>query len=186
MQKLRDGCNMNSDIFLTGMVSGATILLGVFIADWLRRLRDRVELLKRNVLDMRWYLAQTIDYLSTYILEGYGKGSSVKRAQEEREFWTMGKSADGTLKSIVYSPRWPQRNAKKIREAAIRLLVCTGAAINECEESRTLLHHEEIAEMRALYFELQKLVLSKDLLDYRNSLLAKKQREIQARKQGRD
>jgi hypothetical protein len=177
---------MNSEIFLSGMVSGVTILLGVFIADWLRRLRERVELLKHNVLDMRWYLAQTIDYLSTYILEGYGKGSSVERTQDEREFWSMGKSADGTLKSIVYSPRWPQRNAKKIREAAIRLLVCIGAAINECEESRTLLHHEEIDEIHTLYFELQKLVLSKDLLDYRSSLLAIKQKEIQAKKRSRE
>lgn len=177
---------MNSDILLSGMVSGATILLGVFIADWLRRLRDRVEQLKHNVLDMRWYLAQTIDYLSTYILEGYGKGTSVKQTQDERDFWLMGKSADGTLKAIVYSPHWPQRNAKKIREAAIRLLVCVGAAVNECEESKTLLHNEEIVELRTLYIKLQELVLSKDLVEYRSSLLAIKQKEIQARKQSRN
>jgi hypothetical protein len=177
---------MNSDIVLSGLVSGATILLGVFTADWLRRLRDSSEQLKHNVLDMRWYLAQTIDYLSTYILQGYGKGTNAEEAQYEREFWLMGKSADGTLKSIVYSPRWPQRNAKKIREAAIRLLVCVAAAINECEESKTLLHSEEIAEIRTLYGKLQELVLSKDLLAYRSSLLATKQKEIRSRKQSRN
>ena len=173
---------MNSDIVLSGLVSGTTILLGVFIADWLRRLRDRAEQLKHNVLDMRWDLAQTTDYLSTYILQGFGKGTNVAEAQYERDFWLMGKSAEGTLKSIVYSPRWPQRNAKETREAAIRLLVCVGAAINECEETKTLLHSEEIAEIQALYDKLQEIVLPEDLLAYRSNLIAAKQKEIRARK----
>jgi hypothetical protein len=95
-------------------------------------------------------------------------------------------SLDGKIKYIIYSTRWPQRNAKQIREAGVRLTVFGSAVGNECGESRTLLHREELNEIHTLYYELSNLVLGKDLTEYRKGLMDIKQKEIQARKQSRD
>lgn len=177
---------MNSDIVLSGLISGATILLGVFTADWLRRLRNRVERAKLDITDIWWGLQQIIDYLSTQNLKSYHPSAGVKQTEEEREFWLSVMSTDGKIKYIYHSTRWPQRNAKKIREVGVRLVACAGANVNECGESRALLHKEERDEILTLFFELQKLVLGKDLTESRTSLRDKKQKEIQGRKQGRD
>ena len=174
---------MNRDIVLSGLISGATILLGVFTADWLRRLRNRVERAKLEVTDIWWGLGQITDYLSTHYLESYSPSSGVQQTQDEREFWLTVMSTDGKIKYIYHSTRWPQRNAKKIIEAGVRLVACAGANVNECGDSRSLLHQEERDEIFALFFELQKLVLGKDLTDQRTTLRDEKQKEIQRRKQ---
>ena len=177
---------MNRDIVLSGLISGVTILLGVFAADWLRRLRNRVEQSKRDVTDVWWGLEQIIDYLSTHILESYNASSGVKQSQDEIDFWLTVKSTDGKIKYIYHSTRWPQRKAKEIKEAGVRLVACAGANVNECGDSRTLLNREERDEIRSLYYELQNLVLGKDLTEYRFELRDKKQKEIQERKQRRN
>ena len=177
---------MNSDIVLSGMISGATILLGVFTADWLRRLRNRVERSKLAVTDIWWGLEQITDYLSTHYLESYNTSDGVKQSQDEREFWLTVRSTDGKIMYLYHSTRWPQRDAKQIIEAAVRLVACAGANVNACGESRTLLQQEERHEIHTLYFELENLVLGKDLTEYRTGLRGKKQKEIQARKQSRD
>ena len=177
---------MHSDIVLSGLISGATILLGVFTADWLRRFRNREERAKLDVTDIWWNLQLIINYLSTQYLEDYHPGLGVKQTEEEREFWQVVMSTDGKIKYIYHSTRWPQRNAKQIREVGVRLVACAGANVNECGESRALLHKEERDEILTLFFELQKLVLGKDLTESRTSLRDKKQKEIQGRKQGRD
>ena len=177
---------MNSDTVLTGLISGATILLGVFTADWLRRLRNRVERSKLEVVDIWWGLEQILDYLSTHFLESYTPSSGVKQTHDEREFWLTVMSTDGKIMYLYHSTRWPQRNAKKIIEASVRLVACAAANVNSCGYSRTLLHQEERNETRTLFFELQNLVLGKDLTEYRRSLTDNKEKEIQARKQSRE
>jgi hypothetical protein len=177
---------MNSDIVLTGLISGATILLGVVTADWLRRLRNRIERAKLDVTDIFWGLGMITDYVSTHYLESYKASTGVKQPQEERDFWLTVMSTDGKIKYIYHSTRWPQRNAKKIREAGVRLVACASANVDECGESRTLLQPEELAEIFALFYDLQKLVLGRNLTEARSSLREAKVKEIQARKQNRN
>jgi hypothetical protein len=177
---------MNNDIFLTGLISGGTILLGVFTADWLRRLRNRVERSKLDVTDIWWGLQQITDYLSTHYLESYNQSSRTPQTEEEKEFWSIVMSTDGKIKYMYHSTRWPQRNAKRINEIAVRLVACAGGNVNACGYSRTLLHQEERDELFTLFFELQNLVLGKDLTEYRIGLREKKQKEIQARMLSRE
>ena len=186
MRELGDGSYMNSDILLSGLTGGVTVLIGVFTADWLRRLRNRVERSKLDVTDIWWGLGQIIDYLSTHYLESYSPASGVQQTQDEREFWLTVMKTDGKIKYIYHSTRWPQRNAKQINEAAVRLVACAGANVNECGYSRSFLHQEERNEILALFFELQNLILGKGLTEYRTGLRDNKQKEIQARKRSRE
>ena len=82
---------MKTDIFLSGLVSGLTILLGVIAAEWLRRLRDRISYTRRVVTDISVSKTNFISYLGDHLIEAYDFGSSEisKGMREFREAFQM-------------------------------------------------------------------------------------------------
>jgi hypothetical protein len=75
---------MKSDIVLSGIVSGATILLGVLIADWLRRFRNRVDQTRHAVRELLTPLNMVADFLAGNILEGYDFANDAFLTQGEK------------------------------------------------------------------------------------------------------
>ena len=82
---------MKTDIFLSGLVSGLTILLGVIAAEWLKRLRDRISYTRRVVSEIAVRKMNFVSYLRDHLLETYDLGSSEisKGTHEFREVMHM-------------------------------------------------------------------------------------------------
>lgn len=150
---------MKIDILLSGLVSGLTILLGVLVADWLKRLRDRIEDSRRRASVILVILADLMDYLAFHLLEG-GYQEGVERSRDEKEFTDYFNEIIKEIETLAEVPRWPQQNAKQIREAAHHLIICILANTYHCRAKKILLQRENIEELTTLAFDLRDLTRS--------------------------
>jgi hypothetical protein len=143
------------DILLSGVASGLTILLGVITADWLKRLRDRTEYTRRVVLDITMGIRICTDYLAGHLLETFHFSNDSLMSLEERDFFGTYYSLAKELRELSESPRWPQRNARRIRETAVALRVCLIANQNHCGIYKVLLNKHSAEELFRLEWELR-------------------------------
>jgi hypothetical protein len=143
------------DILLSGVVSGLTILLGVITADWLKRLRDRTEYTRRVVLDITMGIRICTDYLAGHLLETFHFSNESRMSLDERNFFETYYSLAKDMRELSESPRWPQRNARRIRETAVALRVCLIANQNHCGIYKTLLNQESAEELFLLEWDLR-------------------------------
>ena len=146
---------MKTDILLSGLVSGLTILLGVITADWLKRLRDRAAHTRRIVLDIMESVRVYTDYLAGHHLERFSFSSESRTSQGERSFWDTYIFLIKELRDLSESPRWPQRNARGIREAAVVLRVCLIANLEHCGNYKVLLHQNNAEELFQLEYDMR-------------------------------
>lgn len=141
---------MKIDILLSGLASGLTILLGVITADWLKRLRDRTEYTRRIVLNIMQSVRVFTDYLAGHHLDTFGFSNESRMSQGERTFWDTYIFLQKELRDLSELPRWPQRNARGIREAAVALRVCVIANSNHCGTYQVLLQQNNAEELSQL------------------------------------
>ena len=123
---------MKTDILLTGLVSGLTILLGVITAEWLKRLRDRISYTRRIVFDISICKLIFVSYLEDNLIEPFSYTSS-KTSEELREFKESVHVLVKELRDLSEVPKWPQRNARRIRQAAYNFRICLLASLQHCE-----------------------------------------------------
>jgi hypothetical protein len=163
------------DIFLSGLVSGLTILLGVIFADWLKRLRDRVEASRLTASVILVKLGDYMDYLVCHTLEGDFL-DGVEKSRDEKEFIACFNEIIQEIETLAELPRWPQQNARQIREAANHLVICILANTYHCRAKRVRLQPENIKELTDLAFDLRDLNRSSlDRKTLRSSVLDKRE-----------
>jgi hypothetical protein len=146
---------VKTDILLTGLVSGLTILLGVITADWLKRLRDRINYTRRITTDISHSVRKYIEYLGSQLSPRIEIGISFSRSQDENELIENFNFLLRELRDLSEIPRWPQRNARRIRQAAFDFRICVFANFEHCRIHQVLLHEENADELRRLELALR-------------------------------
>lgn len=98
---------------LSGVIGGLTIILGMITAEWLRSSREKVEetRLRYEILDRLWdrCMFNAEEFFDSPFLE--------VNAQLNEDF----NKISHTIILMARTTRWPQPNAKKIREQATEL-----------------------------------------------------------------
>ena len=176
---------MKTDIFLSGLVSGLTILLGVIAAEWLKRLRDRISYTRRVVTEIAVYKLNYISYLRDHLIEAYYYGS-LENSKGRREFFETFQMLSTELRDLSEIPRWPQRNARQIRQAATNFRICLFANMEHCIEHQVLLHQENAEELKRLELELRSATRSKRAYKTTMRDLAEKKAELKAQMLSRE
>ncbi len=169
---------MNTDILLTGLVSGLTILLGVFTADWLKRLRDRINYTRRVVVDISISKMKFVKYLRGHLIEDASSGSDSKVSEDESEFYKIYALLSKELRDLSEMPKWPQPNARRIRKAAANLRTCMFANTEHCAMYQVYLHQENAEELDRLGVELRSATRSKRAYETIMSDLSEKKEEF--------
>jgi hypothetical protein len=177
---------VKADILLSGFVSGLTILLGVIVADWLKRLRDRIDATRRAGSVVLENVLNFMDFLAGHALEGENFTYGIKRSLEERRFMDDFDFFTKELETLAELPRWPQRNATEIRKTANHLFICTLANLYHCRAKRVLLHPENIEELTNLAWDLRDL--TRNTLDRKTLRISvpEKREELERRELSRE
>ena len=176
---------MKTDILLTGLVSGLTILLGVITAEWLKRLRDRISYTRRIVFDISICKLIFVSYLEDNLIEPFSYTSS-KTSEELREFKESVHVLVKELRDLSEVPKWPQRNARRIRQAAYNFRICLLASLQHCEELQVLLHFENKEELDRLEVELRSATRSRRAFTAGMRDISEKKAELKAQMLSRE
>ena len=176
---------MKTDIFLSGLVSGLTILLGVIAAEWLKRLRDRISYTRRVVIDIWFCKMNLVSYLRDHLIGAFDFESS-ELAKGGHEFREVVQMLSTELRDLSEIPRWPQRNARQIRQAATNFRICLLANLEHCIEYKVLLHQENAKELNRLELELRSATRSKRAYKETTRGIEEKQAELKAQMLSRE
>ena len=169
---------MKTDILLTGLVSGLTILLGVVTADWLKRLRDRINYTRRIMTDITLSLIRYVEYLGSQLSRRIEIGIIFSRSQGENELIENFNFLLKELRDLSEIPRWPQRNARRIRHAALDLRICLFANLDHCQTHQVLLHEENAEELSRLELALRIATRSRHAFESITRDLSEKTEEL--------
>ena len=128
-----------SSEILTGVIGGLTVILGIITAEWLRSAREQVEMTRKRFHILAAHFTRYLYNFDEYMEDPF----SHEHQQHVDDLTHVATS----LSLLSRTTRWPQPNAKKIREVAWELYsrmwaVQTDAMENECmwslEERMTL------------------------------------------------
>jgi hypothetical protein len=169
---------VKTDILLTGLVSGLTILLGVITADWLKRLRDRINYARRITSDINNSLRKYIEYSGTHVVARVNSGIGHSRSEDENELIETINLMLRELRDLSEIPRWPQRNARGIRQAASNFRICLFANAEHCQIYQLFLHEENAEELRRLELALRIATRSRRALETMTLHLSEKAEEL--------
>lgn len=112
---------------LTGVIGGITIILGMVTAEWLRDSREQVERTKK-LFDIILSNFKQLLYNAEFLLdEPYSEKYSVEYARLI--------NTRTALSTLATATKWPQPNARKIRENARELEVQIFALYSDAVES---------------------------------------------------
>ena len=169
---------MKTDILLTGLVSGLTILLGVITADWLKRLRDRINYTRRITSGVSHSVRKYIEYLGSQLFPRIEIGNSYRRPQVENELIENFNFLLSELRDLSEIPRWPQRNARRIRQAAFDFRICVIANYNHCQIHQVLLLEENAEELFRLNEALLNAIRSRRTFEKSKRHVSEKTEEL--------
>ena len=99
-----------SSEILTGVIAGLTIILGMLTAEWLRVSREQVEATRILGMDVLMHLERYLYNFEELMQDPYSHEKSHYAEHYEHVGISLG--------SLARTTRWPQPNAKKIREMA--------------------------------------------------------------------
>jgi hypothetical protein len=133
---------MKIDILLSGVVSGITILIGVITADWLKRLRDRINYTRRITVELTHRLKIFIEYLGSHLMARTDTGIGIERSEEELDLIEKFNFLIRELRDLSEIPRWPQRHARRLRQVAIDFRICLIANFEHCSIYQVVLHEK--------------------------------------------
>jgi hypothetical protein len=175
---LLKGGDVKTDILLTGLVSGLTIILGVITADWLKRLRDRINYTRRITTELAYSLKKFIEYLGSHLMARTDVGIGIQRSEGEIDLIETFNLLAIELRDLSEMPRWPQRNAARIRQAASSLRICLFANIEHCSIYQVLLHAESADELLRMEFVLRSATRSRRAFESTMHHLSEKKEEL--------
>ena len=95
---------------LSGVIGGLTIILGMITAEWLRSSREQVERTRQRFVELDRYWDRFIYNTETYFEDPYAVENSIYHEDQVQILHT--------LILLARTTRWPQPNAKEIREQA--------------------------------------------------------------------
>ena len=124
---------------LTGVISGLTIILGMITAEWLRATREQVEVTRMRTIDVLTHMPRCLYNFEEYMQEPFSHEQSRHAEDLEHIFISLGLLARTT--------RWPQPNAKKIRELAAEIAVKFTALQSDAFENGYIWSLDERLEM---------------------------------------
>jgi len=124
-----------SSEILTGVIAGLTIILGMLTAEWLRASREQVEVTRMRTIDVMTHLERYLYNFEEFMRDPFSHEQS--RHAEDFEHVAI------SLGSLARTTRWPQPNAKKIREIATELLSKVMALQSDAAENGYIWSMEE-------------------------------------------
>ena len=135
-----------SSEILTGVIGGLTVILGMLTAEWLRSSREQVELTRARYFEMFSLFQKFLYNYDGFMQDQFS-------AEQSRHFEDFNRIFP-TLALLMRTTRWPQPNAKKIREAALELGAKLGALQNDAHENG---HIWSLEKRMALVLELKQI-----------------------------
>ncbi len=135
-----------SSEILTGVIGGLTVILGMLTAEWLRASREQVELARARLFELTSRLQDFLYNHEDFMQAPFSLAQSRQLENFERVHITMNLFARTT--------RWPQPNAREIRDRALDLLAKIGAMQTDAHENG---HFWSLEKRMALFLEFRKL-----------------------------
>ena len=121
------------------VIGAGVALVGVLFAEWLARHRRRTLKVQANILDLAF---------STPILTAYYSDhpdSPSPDSDYSGPYWTLRQSVFRQLGELRYLPRWPTKNAAKIRDEAEEIMLHLVAIEMRAQKGKLLSVHEQAA-----------------------------------------
>ncbi len=138
--------NRSSEI-LTGVIGGLTVILGMLTAEWLRTSREQVELTRTRFFELTSRLQDFLYNYPDFMQAPFSLGQSHQLENFERIQMTMG--------LIARTTRWPQPNAREIRDRSLDLMAKLGAQQMDAHENG---HFWSFEKRMALFLELRQIL----------------------------
>lgn len=162
-----------SSEILTGVIAGLTIILGFITAEWLRASREQVELTRMRGINLLTHLDRYLYNFEEYMQDPLSHEQS-RHAEDFIHVFT-------TLGFLARTTRWPQPNAKKIRELAFELHSKVGALQTDAEENGYIWSLEERLEVANDFGPFHRLIWARNLqADNDNTARVEKYRKTQS------
>ena len=137
--------NRSSEI-LTGVIGGLTIILGMLTAEWLRASREQVELARARLFELTSRLQDFLYNHPDFMHAPFSPEQSRQRENFERIQMTMN--------LIARTTRWPQPNAREIRDRSLDLLAKIVAMQTDAHENG---HFWSLGKRMALFLEFREI-----------------------------
>ena len=134
-----------SSEILTGVIGGLTIILGMLTAEWLRSAREQVELTRTRFHELLAHFERYLYNFDEYMEDQF----SHEKSRHLDDFVHV-------MTSLIFlsrTTRWPQPNARKIREVAGELYAKMSALQTDADENGCIWILEERMTLAA---DLQK------------------------------
>jgi hypothetical protein len=116
-----------SSEILTGVIGGLTIILGMITAEWLRSAREQVELTRTRFSVLKWHIERYLVNFDEFIDDRYSHAKS-QHMEDYVQVFT-------SLFFLRETTRWPQPNAKQVREVAGDILAKLQALQSDADEN---------------------------------------------------
>ena len=131
---------------LSGVIAGLTVILGILTAEWLRSSREQVELARSRFNEIGRHLERFLVNFEIFWKIQYSREGSFH--------WDDFYNAVEPMELLARTTRWPQPNAKKIREVAGEKLSQILAMVDDAEEYGYIW---DIEKRMAILFGLRQL-----------------------------
>ena len=103
-----------SSEMLSGVIAGLTVILGILTAEWLRAARDQVELTRIRFFDLVSHLERFLYNFEEFMQDQF--------SHDQNRYTDDFVHVSSSVTLLSLTTRWPQPNAKKIREAGLHLM----------------------------------------------------------------
>ena len=144
-----------SSEILTGVIAGLTVILGMLTAEWLRTSREQVEVTRMRGINISTHLDRYLYNFEEYMQDPLSHEQS-RHAEDFVHVFS-------TLALLARTTRWPQPNAKKIRELASELHSKIGALQTDAEENGYIWSLEERLEVGNDFGPFWQLIWARNL-----------------------
>lgn len=135
-----------SSEILTGVIGGLTIIFGMITAEWLRSSREQVELTRERYFELSSLLQNFLYNYHDFMQAPFSPEQSHQMENFNRIQITIG--------LIARTTRWPQPNAREIRERGLDLMAKLVALQSDAHENG---HIWSLEKRMALFLELRQI-----------------------------
>jgi len=151
-------------IVVGGIIGGLVVSIGVVLAEWLIRSRERRSKVRKIVSG----IAFDMPILTAYYSDD-PEAPRLEPGDYHGEFWRLRQDVLGGLNDLRTLPRWPMKNAKMIRANAEQLVALLTAATLRSTRGLRLSRADQVAitahdRLHSLVFGTEPV--SKDLVDH--------------------
>ena len=135
--------------------AGLTVILGMLTAEWLRASREQVEMTRMRAIDLSTHLDRYLYNFEEFMQDPF----SHEQSHHAEDFAHVRIS----LGSLARTTRWPQPNAKKIREMAGEMLAKVSSLSSDAFENGYIWSLDERIEVAKDIGPLWQLIWARSL-----------------------